>query len=107
PTEVFAVRIGDEEFSCTSGHMFWVSGRGWTMTRHLEDGAPIHAAAGVERVVGVESYGREEPVYNLVVADWHSYFVGDSAVLTHDVTSKEPTLAVVPGLLQTRLDRGR
>jgi hypothetical protein len=39
-------------------------------------------------------------VYNLVVADFHTYFVGQTKLLSHDVTPREPTLARVPGLIE-------
>ena len=36
--------------------------------------------------------------YNLIVADFDSYFVGDAAILVHDNTPRQPTAAVLPGL---------
>ncbi len=103
PASIYRLRIGGEEFACTAGHLFWVSGQGWTMAKHLDAADPIHAVRGVESVQSVEKTDRQEATYNLVVADWHSYFVGENLVLSHDVTEKQPTLAVVPGLLQTKL----
>ena len=38
--------------------------------------------------------------YNLIVADFDSYFVGDSAILVHDNTPRQPTSAVLPGLVK-------
>jgi hypothetical protein len=37
--------------------------------------------------------------YNLIVADFNSYFVGDHGILVHDNTPRSPTSALVPGLL--------
>ena len=37
--------------------------------------------------------------YNLVVADFNTYFVGESGILVHDNTPRKPTRAVVPGML--------
>ncbi len=105
PENIYKLRIGSEEFACTAGHLFWVSGQGWKMAKHLAKDDPIHAVRGVENVQAVENTDRQEATYNLLVADWHSYFVGENLVLSHDVTEKQPTLAVVPGLLQTKLAR--
>ena len=38
------------------------------------------------------------PVYNLIVADFHSYFVGKAMVYSHDITARKPTDLLVPGL---------
>ena len=39
-------------------------------------------------------------LYNLVVADFHTYFVGHSKILSHDNTVRDATDAVVPGLVE-------
>jgi hypothetical protein len=41
-----------------------------------------------------------EPTYNLIVADFHTYFVGKAKILSHDNTIREPTVALVPGLIE-------
>jgi hypothetical protein len=51
-------------------------------------------------VQSVEPSGEKE-TYNLVVADFHSYFAGDARVLTHDNTIRKPTNRIVPGLAPT------
>ncbi len=40
-----------------------------------------------------------DTVYNLVVGDWHDYFVGDARLLVHDNSPIEETIAPVPGLV--------
>ena len=42
-------------------------------------------------------------VYNLEVADFNTYFVGQSQVLTHDVTVRQPTDMLLPGLAKTEV----
>jgi hypothetical protein len=32
------------------------------------------------------------------VADFHTYFVGDGRILSHDNTPRNPTNSIVPGL---------
>lgn len=89
--------IDDEMIQATEGHHFWISGRGWTKTRELAAEQPLHTAIGAIRVVSTEP-AEAAPTYNLVVADFHTYFVGKSGILSHDVLSPKPTNKVVPGL---------
>jgi hypothetical protein len=37
--------------------------------------------------------------YNLVVADFNTYFIGTNGVLVHDNTPRRPTRCIVPGLV--------
>ncbi|NIP87408.1 MAG: hypothetical protein GTO03_18390 [Planctomycetales bacterium] len=92
-----AVRLGDEQIETSGGHLFWVAGDGWVKSRLLKSGSAIHAVDGSVPVSVVETGTRAE-TYNLVVADYHTYFVGASRVLCHDNTIREPTDRVVPGL---------
>ncbi len=39
-----------------------------------------------------------QAAYNLVVADFHTYFIGEAKILVHDNTIHQPTDVVVPGL---------
>jgi hypothetical protein len=46
-------------------------------------------------------------VHNLVVEDCHTYFVGREGILVHDITYmtfRQPTQAVVPGLLASHIE---
>ncbi|MHC4399777.1 MAG: polymorphic toxin-type HINT domain-containing protein [Planctomycetota bacterium] len=94
---LIAFDAGGQTIRATGGHLFWVSGQGWVMARDLLPHVPLHAAAGTARVGPVET-APFEPTHNLVVADFHTYFVGDAKILCHDVTRQGPTQAVVPGL---------
>ena len=97
PFPVTKFVVGDETIQATDGHHFWVSGRGWTKTRELAAEQPLHTPTGAIRVGAVES-AEPTPTYNFVVADFHTYFVGKSAILSHDVLPPKPTNKVVPGL---------
>lgn len=89
--------VGEETIQATEGHHFWVSGRGWTKTRELAAEQPLHTAIGAVRVASTEPV-EAAPTYNLVVADFHTYFVGKSGILSHDVLPPKPTNKLVPGL---------
>lgn len=98
PTELQQFQIGDEEITASLGHHFWVSGSGWTKMRELTSQQPLHTVTGMLRISAVNNLDRQERVYNLVVADFHTYFVGRSMVLSHDVTTPALTNVKVPGL---------
>lgn len=89
--------VGDETFTASGGHNFWISGRGWMRTNQLTEPLTAHTATGAVRLTA-EPLERTGNVFNLVVADFHTYFVGRSLVLGHDVLAPAPTDHLVPGL---------
>lgn len=97
PGQLVCVRVGKEIFETSSGHLFWVSGEGWVKSRDLRSGMVLHTATGPARVSEV-SRGGHTQTYNLVVADFNTYFVGQQQVLSHDNTVKRTVNCVVPGL---------
>lgn len=98
PTPVHNFTVNDETITSSLGHHFWVSGNGWTKTRELAANQPLHTATGTKRIASIEDEGKSEKVYNLVVADFHTYFVGKSMILSHDVMTPALTDVKVPGL---------
>lgn len=95
PTVV--VSVDGESLQCTSGHLFWVSGQGWKKASELVPGDVLHAAGEPTLVTSVKP-ADSQVTYNLLVADCNTYFVGKSRVLSHDVTPREATDQIVPGL---------
>jgi len=97
------VGFGSESIIATPSHPFWVLGQGWRMTKQLEVGSRIHTPSGGATV---ESTEKLEPdpglatgmAYNLIVADFNSYLVGDRGILVHDNTPRAATAALLPGL---------
>lgn len=86
-----------DSFRCTGGHLFWVSGEGWKQARELRSGMHLHTPRGTLTVSHVAP-APEEQTYNLIVADFHTYFAGARDVLTHDNTLRTPTTTLVPGM---------
>jgi len=86
-----------ETIRCSGGHPFWGSGEGWVKARHLDPCMRLHAATGTQVIDAVDQAGFEA-TYNLIVADFHTYFVGEGRILSHDNTIREPTVVLVPGL---------
>ena len=72
------------------------------MAKNLAAGNVLHTVIGSQKVAAI-SGGAAEKVYNLVVADFHTYFVGRDMVLSHDNAIREPTNAIVPGLMREEL----
>lgn len=91
------VIVGRDTFETSQGHLYWVAGQGWCKARRLESGMQLHCLQGAQPVSSVEE-GTVAATYNMVVADFHSYFVGTERILSHDVTNRRPTEAIVPGL---------
>ena len=96
------VTAGDESLVATPGHPFWVAGQGWRLTKQLTADQQLHTLEGALKIGSVEK--AETPVvwhegaYNLIVADFNTYFVGKRALLVHDNTPRQPTGAALPGL---------
>ena len=97
PSEILKISLDNEQLLTTKGHPFWVSGIGWRMAKELGDDAVLHGVTGPSRIRSIQPADEAE-AYNLVVADFSTYFVGESGVLVHDNTPRRPTQASLPGL---------
>jgi len=74
---VLPLGIEGRVISTTEEHTFYVRGAGWRPAKELKPGDELSTPDG--RWVPVESVGEPGPetrVYNLRVADYHTYFVG-------------------------------
>jgi hypothetical protein len=104
PGPRMTIRAASDSVTTTPSHPFWVLGAGWRMAKQLSPGDRLHTTSGGVRIEGVEKLPDDPPAadtaYNLIVADFDSYFVGDGAILVHDNTLRQPTAAVLPGLLK-------
>ncbi|MBI3865258.1 MAG: hypothetical protein HY290_25570, partial [Planctomycetia bacterium] len=97
PKELCSVRFDQETVVLTGGHHLWSSGAGWIKARDLETQTLIHTVTGNAPVWTVRK-GETAQTYNLVVADYHTYFVGKTGILSHDVLTPRGTSSLVPGL---------
>jgi hypothetical protein len=97
PKELTTLRFGDETIVCTGGHRFWNSGSGWIKARELTPQTLLHTVTGNTPVWSARK-GSTAETYNLVVADFHTYFVGKTGVLCQDLLIPRSTNNVVPGL---------
>jgi hypothetical protein len=96
---VVEIATAKEKFRSTRGHPLWIDGSGWRMAKELEAGANLHALLSEARVETIEPAISAE-TYNLIVADFNTYFIGETGVLVHDNTPRRPTRCVIPGLVE-------
>jgi hypothetical protein len=93
------IHAGSETIRCTFGHLFWVCGIGWQMAKELRAEQWLHTVRGPLLIDKIEKTG-EASCHNLIVADFNTYFVSDSALLVHDINVRGPTTSIVPGLAE-------
>ncbi len=77
---------GDRErIEVTDNHPFWVIGSGWTASIDLKPGMEVASLRGPPlHVSSLSSLNRVELTYNLTVADFHTYFVGEQQAFVHN-----------------------
>lgn len=95
--KMLTLSLEREKITATPGHAFWVAGSGWRMSKELGDDARLHGVNSCSRVQSVAP-ATDADAYNLVVADFNTYFVGQAGILVHDVTPRQPTISAVPGV---------
>jgi hypothetical protein len=67
------------------------------MAKELNPGAVLNGVSEPVRV-SVSQPDENQTAYNLIVADFSTYFVGETGVLVHDNSPVRPTASVVPGI---------
>jgi hypothetical protein len=92
-TSLVHVTVSGEEITATPAHPFWVETKGWVEAGSLAEGDALRLEEDGEfaQVERVEYESLTEPilVYNLEVADWHTYYVSSSSVLVHNACWKQ------------------
>ncbi|MHB9066883.1 MAG: polymorphic toxin-type HINT domain-containing protein [Pirellulaceae bacterium] len=90
PSPMMKITVGDEEILATLGHPFWVNGKRWIMAKHLQPGCVLHTISGPRTIDTVEEIPAAvewyEFAYNLQVADYHTFFVGENQILVHHLS---------------------
>ena len=77
-----------ERFETTDDHPWWIAGQGWKRTEELRAGMAVVTRDGRGMLVAsVAETERTDATYNLTVADFETYFVGEHGVLVHNCPS--------------------
>lgn len=80
-----------QTFGVTGDHPFWTRKGGWTNASDLKSGDRVSTASGGwRRILGSDWHAERRTVYNLEVAQAHTYFVGDPAVWVHNTCQRKP-----------------
>src|SRR5262249_40585365 len=78
--QIVHLHVAGQVIRTTGEHPFYVKGKAWTATRLLEPGDLLATREGTWIPVdAIYDTGEYETVYNLRVADFHTYFVGSLA----------------------------
>ena len=79
--------IDGEELETTPEHPFYVEGEGWVQAEDLQLGDDIRNADGsTGEVQSITTEETSQEMYNLTVAEAHTFFVGDGQWLVHNDT---------------------
>ncbi|HEY0709362.1 MAG TPA: polymorphic toxin-type HINT domain-containing protein, partial [Polyangia bacterium] len=75
-----------QETRTTGNHPFFTDTRGWLEAHTLVPGRDrlVDWEGRLVEVLAVESLDQQVPVYNLEVADFHTYFVGETGLWVHN-----------------------
>ncbi|MBD1372153.1 DNRLRE domain-containing protein [Hazenella sp. IB182357] len=96
-TEIYQIHVEDEVIETTAEHPFWGKGVGWVKTQDLKSGDVFETADGrtlnVDKVVKRD---KKTTVYNFKVKDFHTYYVSNLKVFTHNKCDIELFRGVSP-----------
>ncbi|WP_379147446.1 polymorphic toxin-type HINT domain-containing protein [Paenibacillus sp. sgz500992] len=83
--ETYNITVGDEVITTTDEHPFWIVGKGWVEAQHLVVGYVLTTSDGKELAIEkIEVKKEHKTVYNFMVKDFHTYFVSNLGIWTHN-----------------------
>ncbi|MFB6472352.1 MULTISPECIES: polymorphic toxin-type HINT domain-containing protein [Paenibacillus] len=83
--ETYNITVGGEVITTTDEHPFWIVGRGWVEAQHLAVGDVLTTSDGKELAIEkIEVKKEHKTVYNFKVKDFHTYFVSNLGIWTHN-----------------------
>jgi len=106
PKRIVSLHVAGQEIRVTLEHPFYVRGKGWVAASKLQPGDELRTPADrFVAVTSVEDRGDSVPVFNLHVAEHHTYFVGGGewqfSILAHNSSGEEGTAVPVSFLGQS------
>lgn len=90
-SELVHITVNGEEITATPTHPFWVPQRGWTDAIDLRAGDRLQLLNGeyvIIEQVQHELLESPETTYNFEVKDFHTYYVGEQGIFTHNMCKK-------------------
>jgi len=83
--ETYNITVGGEVITTTDEHPFWIVGKGWVKSKKLAVGDVLTTSDGKELAIEeIEVKKEHNTVYNFKVKDFHTYFVSNLGIWTHN-----------------------
>uniref|UniRef100_UPI0003635C20 polymorphic toxin-type HINT domain-containing protein n=1 Tax=Paenibacillus sp. OSY-SE TaxID=1196323 RepID=UPI0003635C20 len=83
--ETYNITVGSEDITTTDEHPFWLVGKGWVEAQYLAVGDVLTTSDGKELAIEkIEVKKEHATVYNFKVKDFHTYFVSNLGLWTHN-----------------------
>lgn len=83
--ETYNITVDGEVITTTDEHPFWIVGKGWVESKNLEVADILTTSNGKELAIEKIDVKKEHTtVYNFKVKDFHTYFVSDHGIWTHN-----------------------
>jgi hypothetical protein len=83
--ETYNITVGGEVITTTDEHPFWIVGKGWVEAQYLALGDVLTTSDGRELAIArIEVKQEHTTVYNFKVKDFHTYFVSNLGIWTHN-----------------------
>ncbi|WP_447663665.1 polymorphic toxin-type HINT domain-containing protein [Paenibacillus sp. D51F] len=90
--ETYNITVGGEVITTTDEHPFWIIGKGWVESKNLVVGDVLTTSDGKELAIEkIEVKQGHATVYNFKVKDFHTYFVSNLGIWTHNACSTPNT----------------
>lgn len=86
-SETWNIYVNNEVLTTTDFHPFWIIGKGWVYAKDLKIGDQLESASGKAlSITNVLQRAEEITLYNFSVEDFHTYYVSNLDILTHNAT---------------------
>ena len=83
--ETYNITVGGEVITTTDEHPFWIVGKGWVKSQDLLVGDILTTSENKELAIeNIEVKKEHATVYNFMVKDFHTYFVSNLGIWTHN-----------------------
>lgn len=90
--ETYNITIDGEVITTTDEHPFWIVDKGWVKSKNLVVGDVLTTSDDKELAIEkVEVKKEHATVYNFMVEDFHTYFVSNLGIWTHNACTSAGT----------------